>query len=297
MRTRTGLASMFAVAVVFVVAGPGCGSENLPAIPLPGSTGGAGGDMTTMGGAGGSGGPPVGVRFPTGNSGGAPAPPPGPAPTPPATVDPGSIRPIPPPMGGSGPAPSPGTGGRAGSAPPALPPPPAPVTPNPTRRPDAGPADGPMTGPVPGTPPPVGNGCRIDCPGLFNVVATCFEGTDETCTENFISEDPEVLAQCFPNGVKRYGTFYEEKDPYREAWRVTRPGGAACYTIDISELNDEEDVWVWKSPTGQELGRAVDGKKAMTFTCTSTGKTFEVDDYDCPGFDLEPFCDEDPICK
>jgi hypothetical protein len=286
MRTSTGFTSIFAVALAHAAAGVACSSDRSPdPIPPPGATAGTGGSgMTTMGGAGAGGGGPTGVRFPTGSGsggtpggGGAPAPtpaPPPPNPTPTPTTPP---TPVPTPT-----------------------PPPPPITPQPTaptRTPDGGVPDAPGAGPGPSIPPPILEACTVDCPGLFDVIATCYEGPfDLTCKERYISEDPEARVQCFANGVKRYLTT-DPADEDHQTWKVTRPGGAACYSVDVSVLNDDDDLWVFRSPTGQELGRAVDGDEALVFTCTATGKSFDVSDAECPGFDIDPLCDEDATCN
>ena len=118
--------------------------------------------------------------------------------------------------------------------------------------PDGGPTMPPDAG-SPGSSPVVVESCAmVDCPSLFVDVMGMCSDTDRMCKESYVSEDPEVLVQCFPNGVKKVMTSDDEGDC--ETWKVTKPGGAPCYTLEVG-FNEDEDIYIFKSPTGQELGR------------------------------------------
>ena len=234
-------------------------------IAIPGASGSAGSGGTGTSGSGGRGGSGVIGGFPGISGGGT------------AGSGPGNGG-----AGGSAPGASGGTGGRAAGG-----------------TPDANPGTPPVEAGRPGADPIEVEECaEVDCPSLFQeVVATCDQGTDEMCKENLTSEDPERLVQCFANGVKKVMTSSD--DGNRETWAVTESGSAACYTIQIDFLNDDADteLWVIRSPTGQELGRAVDDAEATIFTCSANGKSYDISDAECPGFDLQAFCDEDASCN
>ena len=147
----------------------------------------------------------------------------------------------------------------------------------------------------PGAPIVVYQCSMLDCPRLFvDVIPMCYEGRAPKCRENVLSKNPERWVECYSNGVKKYVT-YDDQDG--ELWSVLKPGGEACYTLEVTS-DDKSDRSIFKSPTGQELGRLVEDDEGYElFTCAENGKVFDVTEIFCPGLGPGGACDEDPTCR
>jgi hypothetical protein len=164
------------------------------------------------------------------------------------------------------------------------------------------PAQPPSPTPTPGSPPTgpvaVKSCAEVDCPQLFvETINMCDEGRDTMCGIHVTFADPmtpKAFVECFANGVKKRWTVDDDR---RQTWTVTKPDGAACYTLEVIPLAGDEDAWVFKSPTGEELGRAVRGKDGLFLTCSANDKVYDVTGLDCPGLVLGHRCRADATCN
>jgi hypothetical protein len=188
---------------------------------------------------------------------------------------------------------TPGAGGAAGASgatdgPPA--PPPL----------DAGPADGPAAPPPDAAPDTVTGAvvmvtaCEmINCPQLMEVTAEC-RGNDSECTANEVSST--LSNYCHDNGVTKQSTrIYSGPDEvdYTTTMEVRKSDGSDCYTV-VMTGSEESDLerWVFRSPAGQEVGRAEWDKNEDVLTLICGGNRWVLGDIACPGTDGEPEPDQ-----
>ncbi len=184
-----------------------------------------------------------------------------------------------------GPA-GPGPAGGPVPTPPGQPPLPPPAPGMPPTQPPVSPPTGPVE---------VKSCAEVDCPKLFvETIAMCDVGPDPMCGGYVASEHPTVVVECYGNGVK---TIWTTDGDRRQSWTVLKPDGATCYTLQVTPVTLDEDAWVFKSPTGEELGRAVRGKDGLFLTCSANRKVYDVTGLDCPGLVLWFRCRGDATCK
>ena len=149
--------------------------------------------------------------------------------------------------------------------------------------------------PPPDAPPTVvmvTNCSQINCPSLTALASQC-NGNDTTCVSEVQMTLPMgVTNYCHSNQVKKYAvTTYSgpNGENYNTVMEILKPSGEDCYTLELSGSdNNPLQNWIFKSPAGQELARAIWNESQNQLTLTCGGVSYIIGDVGCPGTDGQP---------